>query len=449
MAFNINDLGNLDPLSPEYSTMKKRMGQQQQFPGGPPSSPSSFDNPYSANQFLSSQNMGGPTLSSPNADILQQMQQSGSSLGSQYDTRQRQTEVKPEPSKDILPKDTSTNSVATPPAAATPTPAPAAVTPAATPVSTPLPSVGNGQQMPPESDAEEINSLNARRSKLIDQLAAYPQKIDPRTGKDLNGEIRNHVRSLIEEVQKQVGAIHQKHTMAARAEMDATNKAKAEQVKADKFEKAKAIVLAQHPGLKDHIDNAVLEKATRQELDRQRLSEARANAPSKEETAHNARVAEQDKAAGTELGKRQSTEDFVRGRRSDYDKKAYALAANGEITQDDLQRILSRPPNHQAMDAIFAQKTGVFTNSGNGANQRGQNPGAFVPPTDTTSTPRPGATSPQIQLNDPGLAPLQDDGSLQPAGMAGPPRPLEQTQRIGSSAERMADIMKPRRPKKV
>lgn len=133
---------------------------------------------------------------------------------------------------------------------------------------------------------------------------------------------------------------------------------------------------------------------------------------------------------------RQSTEDFVRGRRNQYDQKAYALFANGIITQDDLNRMLRQEPNHPAMDAIFGQQTGTFTNSGDGPDQHGKNPGAFVPPTDTTATPRPGDTqAPTSRGPERPLRPLQDGGGLAPIPEG---QTTAQAQRIGSPGERMA-----------
>jgi hypothetical protein len=99
--------------------------------------------------------------------------------------------------------------------------------------------------------------------------------------------------------------------------------------------------------------------------------------------------------------------------------------------------MLRQEPNHPAMDALFGQLTGTFTNSGNGPDQNGKNPGAFVPPTDTTATPRPGDTqAPTSRGPERPLRPLQEGGGLAPIPEG---QTTAQAQRIGSTGDRMAE----------
>ena len=312
---------------------------------------------------------------------------------------------------------------------------PSATTPAAPPAGPPSYPPPSTAAQPTDykdtfsSDDSKILVYQDKRAALIKQLN---ETKDPEARKELHNQL-NQIETAIKKV-------HSNRARIAQEERRAESQAKQDEKTASKRMDVRGIIAAEKniSGANvtdEEIDNYIAAEQVKKKAESKAKLDAAAAAwkpGNPEYDALQAQEAQKQKdIAAMQTGKN------VDSLRNEYDQKLYALFANKIITQDDLNRKLREEPNYPALDALFGQLTGTFTNSGAGNNPNGQFSGKFTPPTDTTATPRPGDTqAPTSRGPDRPLRPLQEGGGLAPIPEG---QTTAQAQVIGTPGERMAE----------
>ena len=400
-VFDTSGFDNLQVGTPEYEAAKQRAAKMKGY----------------MNSGIGMDTTAGtaPTMMQPNSGLFKQ-QSNPQSIGQGQGDLKMLIREKDHGENISREKDlgqdvstTTTTKPATTPTTTTPTPSPAAQ---------PI----NYRDTFNAGDSQ-INVYQDRRTALIKQL---DETKDP--------QARAALHKQINEVEAAIKKVHRVRYNQGQAEKAEAAKEKQDEKTASKRMDVRGVISREK--------KISIEDVTEEEINNYMVADT-----AKKKAESDARVATQvakwqkeNPNGATPVAPpaaRQSTEDFVRGRRNQYDQKLYALFAEKIITQDDLNRKLRQEPNYPAMDALFGQLTGTFTNSGDGPDQHGKNPGAFVPPTDTTATPRPGDTqAPTSRGPDRPLRPLQEGGGLAPIPEG---QTTAQAQRIGTTGERMAE----------